>query len=134
VFRRRSFFRGDPSHGSALDDIGWFRPDGAPMHHDDWHVDHARAVSVFLNGNALGPHGHDLERAVDNSFLVLCNAGSDSIGFTVPVGLGGNRWRVVVDTSGSNTIGDEVATSDDWKVGGWSLVLLERDEILPNGS
>ena len=55
VFRRRRFFEGAPAMGSTLDDIGWFRPDGDPMHPDDWHVGHARALSLFLNGNALGP-------------------------------------------------------------------------------
>ncbi|MFW2333800.1 glycogen debranching protein GlgX [Ilumatobacter sp.] len=134
VFRRRRFFEGAPTMGSTLDDIGWFRPDGDPMHPDDWHVGHARALSVFLNGNALGPQGETLERPVGHSFLVLCNAGSDSIGFTVPVGLGGSRWRVVVDTSDPTAIGETVETSDDWKVGAWSLVLLERDEIIPGSS
>ncbi len=134
VFRRRRFFAGARSMGSTLDDIGWFRPDGEPMHPDDWHVPHTRAVSVFVNGNALGPQGPTTERPVDRSFLVLCNAGSDSLGFTVPVGLGGNSWRVVIDTAHSTSTGDTVATSDDWKVDAWTLVLLERDEIVPVGS
>jgi hypothetical protein len=62
----------------------------------------------------------------------MCNAGDDSIGFTVPLGLGGHRWRVVVDTSDPAATGETVATSDDWKVGAWTLVLLERDEIAPD--
>jgi isoamylase len=131
VFRRRRFFEGERAMGSILDDIGWFRPDGEPMHTDDWHVAHAKALSVFLNGNALAPRGPDLERPVDHSFLVMCNAGADSIAFTVPVGLGGSRWRVVLDTGDPGAAGDVVETSDDWKVGAWSLVLLERDEIVP---
>ncbi len=134
VFRRRRFFAGAKSMGSTLDDIGWFRPDGEPMHVDDWHVPHARAVSVFLNGNALGPQGPTTERPVDRSFLVLCNAGSDSIGFTVPVELGGNSWRVVIDTANPTADDSVVAASDDWKVDAWSLVLLERDEITPVAS
>jgi isoamylase len=132
VFRRRRFFEGEPTMGSTLDDIGWFRPDGEPMHADDWHVDHARALSVFLNGNALGSHGSTTDRSVDHSFLVMCNAGDDSIAFTVPFGLGGHRWRIVVDTADPTAGGETVATSDDWKVGAWTFVLLERDEITPD--
>ena len=131
VFRRRRFFAGEQAMGSTLDDIGWFRPDGESMHADDWHVPHARAISVFLNGNALDAHGPTTERPLDRSFLVLCNAGADSLGFTVPVGLGGNSWRVVIDTADPTATGDVVATSDDWKVDAWSLVLLERDEVAP---
>ncbi len=132
VFRRRLFFEGARTMGSTLDDIGWFRPDGEPMHTDDWHVGHAKALSVFLNGNALGPHGADLERPVDRSFLVMCNAASDSVVFTVPVGLGGSRWRVVFDTSDPTATDDEVEASDDWKVGAWAMVLLERDQVVPS--
>jgi isoamylase len=132
VFSRRYFFEGQRTMGSQLDDIGWFRPDGEPMHRDDWHVDHARAISVFLNGNAVGPHGPDREQLIDRSFLVMCNAGSDPLGFTVPVGLGGSRWRVVIDTSDPDSTDEIIETSDDWKVGAWTLVLLERHEILPS--
>jgi len=132
VFRRRRFFEGARTMGSVLDDIAWFRPDGDPMHTDDWHVAHAKALSVFLNGNALGPHGSEVERPVDHSFLVMCNAGSDSVAFTVPVGVGGSRWRVVFDTSDPSATDDMIETSDDWKVGAWTMVLLERDEIIPS--
>lgn len=132
VFSRRHFFEGQRTMGSRLDDIGWFRPDGEPMRTDDWHVHHARAISVFLNGNAVGPHGPELEQPLDRSFLVMCNAGSDSLGFTVPVGLGGSRWRVVIDTSDPDSVDEVIETSDDWKVGAWTLVLLERYEILPS--
>ena len=132
VFSRRHFFEGQRTMGSQLDDIGWFRPDGEPMHRDDWHVDHAKAISVFLNGNAIGPHGPELERPLDRSFLVMCNAGSDALGFTVPVGLGGSRWRVVIDTSDPDSTDEIIETSDDWKVEAWTMVLLERDEILPS--
>ena len=131
VFRRRRFFEGARTMGSRLDDIGWFRPDGEPMHPDDWHVGRAKALSVFLNGNALGPQGPNLERPIDRSFLVMCNADADSIGFTVPLGLGGNRWRVVIDTADPDAVDERVRTSDDWKVGAWGFVLLERDEIVP---
>jgi glycogen operon protein len=131
VFRRRRFFEGARTMGSTLEDIGWFRPDGEPMHTDDWHVAHAKALAVFVNGNALGPHGPDLERPVDSSFVVMCNAASDSIVFTVPVGLGGSRWRIVFDTSEPTSTGDVIETSDDWKVGAWTMVLLERDDIVP---
>ncbi len=134
VFRRRRFFEGERTMGSTLDDIGWFRPDGEPMLPNDWHVGHAKALSVFLNGNALGPQGPDLERPIDRSFLVMCNAGSDSIVFTVPLGLGGSRWRVVFDTSDASATDDMVAESDDWKVGAWAMVLLERDEIVPGAT
>ena len=130
VFRRRRFFEGKPVKGSSLEDIGWFRPDGQPMTPEDWRVWHAKALSVFLNGNALGPEGPTLEPAVDRSFLVMCNASDTELGFSVPVGLGGASWRVVIDTANSSKHNEQVATSDNWTVDAWALVLLERDSIV----
>jgi pullulanase/glycogen debranching enzyme len=97
-------------------------------------VHHARAISVFLNGTAVGPHGPELERPLDRSFLVMCNADADAQAFTVPVGLGGSRWRVVIDTSDPDSTDEVIETSDDWKVDAWTLVLLERHEIMPSAS
>jgi glycogen debranching enzyme GlgX len=49
--------------------------------------------------------------------------------FTVPAGLGGERWRVVVDTADPANRDEFVAARDDWEVGAWALVLLERDRL-----
>ena len=131
VFRRRDFFQGHQIMGSSLDDIGWFRPDGLAMTNADWHVGHARALSIFLNGNALGPEGPTLARTVDSSFLVLCNASPDGIGFVVPAGLGGSTWNVVLDTAVGDNRDALVRTADEWKVDPWGLVLLERSNTAP---
>ncbi len=131
VFRRRRFFEGQPVMESSLEDIGWFRPDGHVMTMDDWHTWHAKALSVFLNGNALGPEGPSLERSIDSSFLVMFNASSETLGFTVPEGLGGNRWQVILDTADKTNRDEIVASSDDWKLEAWSLVLLQREQLLP---
>ncbi len=129
VFRQRRFFSGERAEGSSLDDIGWFRPDGEPMTDDDWDVGFARAISVFLNGYAVGPQGPRLEPVVDHSFLILCNASPDSMVFRVPRGLGGEQWRVVLDTAASENRDELVASQDDWKAEAWSLVLLQRDRL-----
>lgn len=134
VFRRRHFFMGHQVMGSSLDDIGWFRPDGLPMTPADWHVGHARALSIFLNGNALAPEGPTLERTVDSSFLLLCNASMDPLSFVVPVGLGGLTWRVVLDTAINDNRDLHVRTKDEWEVQAWGVVLLERTNATPNPS
>lgn len=131
VFRRRRFFEGQPVMESSLEDIGWFRPDGHPMTMEDWHAWHAKALSVFLNGNALGPEGPSLERSIDSSFLVMFNASDDSQKFKVPDGLGGNRWQVVIDTADKTNRDEIVSSSNDWELEAWSLVLLQRDQLVP---
>ena len=58
VFHHRQFF-GDPGWRGA-GGISWFASSGQPITDDDWNVGHAKAVSVFLNRNAItepGPRG-----------------------------------------------------------------------------
>ncbi len=131
VFRRRRFFEGRQVMGSSLVDIGWFRPDGQEMTTEDWQVGHAKAVAIFLNGNALAPEGPTPDKPVDLSYLVLCNAAATDLDFTVPTGLGGSQWRIQIDTADPTSRDSLVSTSDVWPVGAWSMVVLERDRLLP---
>jgi len=99
VFRRRRFFHGEPAGDGHLADIAWLTPSGREMAGEDWSTPYARAMTVFLNGDALtepGPHG---ERVRDDSFLVLLSAGGDPVEFTVPGVKYGERWEVEVDTA-----------------------------------
>ena len=128
VFRRRRFFTGAPEASSPLPDIGWYRPDGEAMAHDDWHVGYARAVTVFLNGNTIAAQGSRLEPVSDNSYLVLFNGGADALGFTVPAPLAGYRWWPVIDTAGETPLGAAPTSEQEWKVGGWGVVVLEQEE------
>jgi len=128
TFRRRGFFQGEPVLGSTLNDIGWFTPRGTPMTHTDWHPDD-NALSVFLNGDTIANRGPKLQPVTDASFLFFFNGTSDSMSFTVPNGLGGEQWRVVLDTDDPSNHDHDVAARDDWKVNPWSVVLLQREEI-----
>ena len=131
VFRRGRFFDGVPALGGSLDDIGWFRPDGSPMGTDDWDNDDAHALSVFLNGNALEKLGPEADRVVDRSFLMMSNPTPEAVEFAMPAGLGGERWRVVFDTSDPGTADRIVGSRESWITEGWSMTLLERDSLIP---
>ena len=132
TFRRRGFFQGEPVLGSTLDDIGWFTPSGEPMTEQVWHH-RDNALAVFINGNTIGTRGPRLDRVFDNSFLFFLNGTPEQKTFTVPAGLGGERWEVVLHTDGSTDdvfdYDHEVAARDDWQVDPWCLVLLQRDRI-----
>ena len=101
VFQRRRFFAGDPGHGgqSELGDIEWFSPDGTEMDEEDWRNGYARTLMVFLNGEAI-PEPDRLGRPiVDAHFLLLFNAHSDTVEFTVPPKEYGEEWVVRLDTT-----------------------------------
>ena len=135
VFRRRRFFKGSQDVGSTLTDIEWYRPDGRTMIEADWHTGYARAVTVFLNGNALAAQGPRLDPVVDRSYLIFFNAGADPLGFSVPRALAGERWTVSLDTArettGRDSTGEQPVNRVDWKVGAWGLVVLERERVPP---
>jgi len=99
VFRRRRWFVGRAHRGSEVGDIGWFRPDGGQMSEEDWHSGFARALGVFLNGDALPDPDYRGERVVDESFYLLFNANWEVITFTLPTGEWGARWSKIIDTA-----------------------------------
>jgi glycogen operon protein len=82
---------------------------------------------VHINGTTLAPEGPRRERVVDSSFLLLFNGSPDPMSFTVPLPMRPSPWCPVVDTSRPDSELDSRAQrKDDWKVGAWSVVVLEQ--------
>ncbi|WP_328320470.1 glycogen debranching protein GlgX [Streptomyces sp. NBC_00388] len=131
VFRRRRFFHGRPVEGTHddLSDIAWFTPEGEEMVQRDWQAAHAKALSVFLNGNAISEPGTRGERITDDSFLLMFNASAEEIEFLVPVSHG-RQWEVVVDTAHEDGVppgrGPKVDAGDRLALIGRSLTVLKR--------
>ena len=105
VFRRRRFFSGRQQgpDGSAQRDIIWLTPAGTEMTLDDWDSGFARSLGVFLNGHAITEPGPRGEAITDCDFLLLFNADSEPVAFTLPSAELGGAWQVVVDTASAET-------------------------------
>jgi glycogen operon protein len=99
VFRRRDFFQGRPLHGSTVRDIVWLQPDGTEMGEQAWRQDHARALAVFLSGDALNEVDGRGRAVVDDSFLLMFNADANEVRFSTPADLGLTAGAVLIDTS-----------------------------------
>ncbi|HSK54103.1 MAG TPA: glycogen debranching protein GlgX [Jiangellales bacterium] len=97
VFRQRKFFDGRPDE-NGLPDIAWLRPDGSPMTKEDWDAGFARSLMVFLNGDAIREPDRRGEPVVDDSFLMLFNAGDEQLTFQLPHTKLGEAWQPVLDT------------------------------------
>jgi glycogen operon protein len=89
-----------------------------------------RAMTVFLNGDAItepGPHG---ERVRDDSFLLMLSADHQALDFTVPGAKYGERWVVVADTAADGdadlTARPEISAGDRVALTGRSMVVLRR--------
>ena len=108
VFRRRRFFHGRtirPSRGeSGLRDIAWFTPAGEEMGDDDWESGTAAVVTVFLNGQGIAESDPRGQRVVDDSFLLLFNAGGEDAPVTLPGADEPFRWGTVVDTTSGHVV------------------------------
>jgi isoamylase len=134
VFRRRRFFKGDAHHGGISDvgEIAWFTPQGTPMEQEDWTNGFARAVGIFLNGEAMFAPDKRGQRVLDDSFLIVFNAHHEAIEFTVPPAEYGSWWTVLIDTvddaGGSSDTGDTYAPGHQVSVAARSLVVLCRPQ------
>jgi glycogen operon protein len=120
VFRRRRFFRGrprDPDAGQESSDLLWLTPTGNEMTNDDWGASYARSLAVYLNGDAISEPDPRGGKVTDAKFLLLFNADSSPIMFTLPEARFAVGWEVVIDTaigvSGAiHTPGKEIEVCD----------------------
>jgi isoamylase len=98
VFRRRRFFRGrDP--GGEPSDIIWLTPAGEVMTDADWGASYAKSLAVFLNGDAISEPDPRGGKISDDKFLLLFNAHSNPLTFTLPEASYAAGWEVVIDTA-----------------------------------
>ena len=124
VFRRATFLSGRETRGSGLPDVWWFRPDGRRMTQRDWRRQDAFALGAFLNGDEIAsrtPHGEEI---VDDSFLLLFNAHSEPVTFTLPTRRFGPYWAVELATDGAPE--GVVPARSDLTLVERSLVVLRR--------
>ncbi|TCC22356.1 glycogen debranching protein GlgX [Kribbella sindirgiensis] len=106
VLRRRRFFHGDTGI-DGLGDLVWFAPKGAEMQNGDWQQNDARAIAVFLNGDAISEPDTRGEPVVDDSFLILLNSNYEPVDFLLPPEEYGENWTVVVDTTSATGAGTD---------------------------
>jgi isoamylase len=131
VFRRRRFFAGSPEHGgeSELKDIAWLNPQGEHMEDGEWHNSQARAVQVFLNGDAIPEPDARGEEITDDSFLVLFNGAPEPVTFTLPEAEYGETWTAVLDTDSQVPVGATAPAKNTLSLARNSVVVLTRPPI-----
>jgi isoamylase len=128
VFRRRRFFLGRPHSGDGLGDIAWLTPSGRHMTDRDWHAGFGKAIAVFLNGDAITEPDPRGQPVLDDSFLLLFNAHSDPVAFSLPPARFGQSWEVVLDTA-AGTVATEtpvLQASARVRVAGHAAQIMRR--------
>ncbi len=125
VFRRRQFLHGTDEEGSGVPDVWWFRPDGRRMTKVDWEDGGSGLLGMFLNGEEIAAPDERGRRIVDDSFVMLFNAGEGDVDFTLPPERFGTEWTAELRTDAAPE-GDTHAASSAVHVPSRSLVLLRR--------
>ena len=128
LFRRRRFFRGQPQGpGDEMGDIVWLTPTGQEMTEADWGTSYANSFAVFLNGDAITEPDPRGEKIGDARFLLLFNAHSDPITFTLPEASYATGWEVVIDTA-LGLVGAVLTPKREIEVRDRAIVVLRSTE------
>ena len=99
VFHRRRWFQGRPIHGSSVNDIAWFTPEGNQMSDTDWAQSYAKSLAVFLNGKEIPNPNRRSEPVTDDSFIVIFNAHHEPLDFKIPDTNSTQIWLKELDTA-----------------------------------
>ncbi|HSV29780.1 MAG TPA: glycogen debranching protein GlgX, partial [Candidatus Omnitrophota bacterium] len=99
VFRRPRFFEGRRVPGCSLKDITWVTPEGSEMTQADWTLPYARSMGFILGGESCACDSPTGRQEPDDTFLVLMNAYTEIIFYTLPPAVLSKGWEVVVDTA-----------------------------------
>ena len=82
-----------------MSDISWLRHDGEHMSDEDWNNSETRSLGVFYAGNGLGDVDNDGNPLLDDDMLLLVNAHSEAIDFSLPFPGDDRPWKLLVDTT-----------------------------------
>jgi glycogen operon protein len=126
VFRRRRFFRGQVP-GAEKGDIVWLTPAGEVMTDADWDASYAKSLAAFLNGDAISEPDPRGGKITDASFLLLFNAHSKPLTFTLPEAGYAAGWEVIIDTA-SGVTGAIHPPKEEIEVSDHAVVVLRSTE------
>jgi glycogen operon protein len=124
VLRRRKYFQGRSIRGGDVKDVAWLTPEGLEMDDNAWNADFVRSVAMLLSGNAIEEVNERGEPITGDTLLVLFNAHSDEVPFTLMTLEGGRdwQWQRVFDTAEPGAGGPGFKPGSQYPLKGRSVV------------
>ena len=78
--------------------LAWLAPDGKEMDDAAWNADFVRSLGMLLSGHSIEEVSERGEPLTGDTLLVLLNAHSDKVPFTLPSLDPDQQWRRIADT------------------------------------
>jgi glycogen operon protein len=123
ILRRGRFLTGEFNEALGVKDVTWINASGDEMRAEDWTDGHMRCFGMLMDGRAQ-PTGIG-RRGEDATLLMVLNAHTDRVKFTLPVHGGGGRWSLLIDTNApDHDAADSVPCGEVHDVAARSLLLL----------
>jgi isoamylase len=96
--RRQPFLNGRVTGDSHVKDVMWFRQDGGEMTDEEWQADWLKCFGMRLDGelDEVDQLGNPIE---DDVLLLLLNASTIDLEFTLPDSTPHAAWSLLVDTA-----------------------------------
>jgi isoamylase len=98
ILRRRDFFAGRPISDGADKDVTWIRSDGQEMTEAEWTDAENRTIGMLLLGQAADEVDSLGRSARGDTLLVLLNASTASLAWSLPELALPGRWEELVNT------------------------------------
>ena len=132
TLRRRVFFVGARVGAGVLKDLQWLRPDGGELTAQDWGDPRTQAIGLLLGGDT-GLRGGDGRAVVGESLLVLLNASSTAVRFSLPAAAA--SWARLVDTRHADTqVVPLPVNQRDYELVAHSLAVLWLTALRPDAA
>jgi len=122
MLRRGRFLTGAHDEEIGVKDVTWLTPAGEEMQKENWEDAEARCMGVLLDGRAQET---GIRRVGDDStLLIVMNAHTDALPFTLPSARGGSRWIKLVDTHRPGAAVTRLKFGDRFELPGRTLLLF----------
>jgi glycogen operon protein len=125
TLRRRRYFQGRSIRGGDVKDLAWIAPNGREMNDSAWNADFVRSIGMLLSGSAIEETDERGAPILGDTLLVLLNAHSGRVPFTLPPLEGDIRWHRLLDTFDPHLVGATFRAGSRYPLQGRSVAALK---------
>ena len=122
ILHSNYFLTGRPGGKLNVKDVTWIHPSGEEMDEKTWGDSALRCVGMLLDGRSRASSAQ--EPGSDATILLIFNGHAESVKFVLPNVVGGNGWRMLLDTDDPSSVDKEFPLNELLERTGRSLSVL----------